>query len=230
MTTVGKDVEPTRATPPRLLSREWAMPADLRVVLVGGSSHVGKSTLADSLAAKLGWRRISTDNLARHPGRPWKLEPEQVPDHVAQHYLSLSIRELIADVLHHYEINVWPQVATIATLTATDTATPRIVVEGSALWPSLVATLDIPGVAAAWLTASNAVFEQRILASSQYRTKSPRGKMMVGKFLKRTIVYNQKMMDQVRRYGLASIDVDGASVCELSQRCLSLLGLERYCL
>ena len=38
------------------------------------------------------------------------------------------------------------------------------------------------------------------------------------------------MMDQVRRYGLASIDVDGASVCELSQRCLSLLGLERYCL
>ena len=173
---------------------------------------------------------ISTDNLARHPGRPWKLEPEQVPDHVAEHYLSLSIRELIADVLHHYEINVWPQVATIATLTATDTATPRIVVEGSALWPSLVATLDIPGVAAAWLTASNAVFEQRILASSQYRTKSPRGKMMVDKFLKRTIVYNQKMMDQVRRYGLASIDVDGASVCELSQRCLSLLGLERYCL
>ena len=154
----------------------------------------------------------STDNLARHPG-------QECPDHV-EHY-PLSIRELIADVLHHYEINVWPQ-------------RPQGCYCSRIEWAfrlcRLVATLVIPGVAAAWLTASNAVFEQRILASSQYRTKSPRGKMMVGKFLKRTIVYNQKMMDQVRRYGLASIDVDGASVCELSQRCLSLLGLERYCL
>ena len=200
------------------------MSTDLRVVLIGGSSHVGKSTLAESLAAKLRWRRISTDHLARHPGRPWKQEPEQVPDHVAQHYLRLSVRELIADVLHHYEDNVWPQVATIATVSATDTATPRTVVEGSAVWPSFVATLDLSDVAAVWLTASDSVFEQRIRHSSQYQTKSSREKMMVDKFLQRTLVYNQEMMDQVRRHGLATIDVDGASASELTQRCLSLLG------
>ena len=40
MTTVGKDVEPTRvAHTPRLLSREWAMPADLRVVFIGGMAY-----------------------------------------------------------------------------------------------------------------------------------------------------------------------------------------------
>ncbi|MEL7245323.1 MAG: 2-phosphoglycerate kinase, partial [Cyanobacteria bacterium J06573_2] len=42
-----------------------------RIILIGGSSHVGKSTLAQSLANKLNWNYISTDKLARHPGRPW---------------------------------------------------------------------------------------------------------------------------------------------------------------
>ena len=121
------------------------VPADLRVILIGGSSHVGKSTLADSLAAKLGWTQISTDKLARHPGRPWQPEPQQVPDHVAEHYLSLSVHELIEDVLHHYKVNVWPQVEAIVTATATDTSKERIIVEGSALWPEFVATLRVCG-------------------------------------------------------------------------------------
>ena len=79
--------------------------SSLRVVFIGGTSHVGKSTLAESLAARLGWTRISTDTLARHPGRPWRPAPEKVPDHVAEHYLSLSVNELLKDVLRHYRVN-----------------------------------------------------------------------------------------------------------------------------
>ena len=202
----------------------YKVPADLRVILIGGSSHVGKSTLADSLAAKLRWTQISTDKLARHPGRPWK--PEPVPDHVAEHYLSLSVRELIEDVLHHYRVNVWPQVETIVTATATDTSKKRIIVEGSALWPEFVATLDVANLAAIWLTASDAVFEQRIRAASEYRTKSQRERVMVDKFLKRSLLYNAQMMDAIRQHGLMSVDVNAASVDELAQKCLSLLGLE----
>ena len=202
------------------------VPADLRVILIGGSSHVGKSTLADSLAAKLGWPQISTDKLARHPGRPW---PEPVPDHVAEHYLSLSVRELIEDVLHHYKVNVWPQVEAIVTEIATDTSKEGIIVEGSALWPEFVATLDVANLAAIWLTASDVVFEQRIHAASQYRTKSQRERRMVDKFLKRSLLYNAQMTDSVREHGLVSMDVNAASVDELIERCLSLLGLEHDC-
>lgn len=204
----------------------YKVPADLRVILIGGSSHVGKSTLADSLAAKLRWTQISTDKLARHPGRPWKPEPQPVPDHVAEHYLSLSVRELIEDVLHHYRVNVWPQVETIVTATATDTSKERIIVEGSALWPEFVATLDVANLAAVWLTASDAVFEQRIRAASEYRTKSQRERMMVDKFLARSLLYNAQMMDAIRQHGLVSMDVNAASVDELTEKCLSLLGLE----
>ena len=206
------------------------VPADLRVILIGGSSHVGKSTLADALAAKLGWTQISTDKLARHPGRPWQPEPQQVPDHVAEHYLSLSVHELIEDVLHHYKVNVWPQVEAIVTATATDTSKERIIVEGSALWPEFVATLtlDVANLAAIWLTASDAVFEQRIRAASQYRTKSQRERIMVDKFLARSLLYNAQMTDAIRQHGLVSVDVSAASVDELTQRCLPLLGLEHY--
>ena len=182
--------------------------------------------MADSLAAKLRWTQISTDKLARHPGRPWKPEPQPVPDHVAEHYLSLSVRELIEDVLHHYRVNVWPQVETIVTATATDTSKERIIVEGSALWPEFVATLDVANLVAIWLTASNAVFEQRIRAASEYRTKSQRERMMVDKFLARSLLYNAQMMDAIRQHGLVSMDVNAASVDELTEKCLSLLGLE----
>ena len=200
------------------------VPADLRVILIGGSSHVGKSTLADLLAAKLGWTQISTDKLARHPGRPW---PEPVPDHVAEHYLSLSVRELIEDVLHHYKVNVWPQVETIVAEIATDTSKERIIVEGAALWPEFVATLDVANLAAIWLTAGDAGFEQRIHAASQYRTKSQRERVMVDKFLARSLLYNAQMMDAIRQHELVSVNVNAASVDELIERCLSLLGLEQ---
>jgi len=200
--------------------------ADLRVILIGGSSHAGKSALADALAKKLGWTQISTDKLARHPGRPWRPESQQVPDHVAEHYLSLSVRELIEDVLHHYKVNLWPQVEAIVTAAAINTSKERIIVEGSALWPEFVTTLDVANFAAIWLTASDAVFEQRIRAASHYGTKSPRERRMVDKFLKRSLLYNAQMMDVIRQHGLVSVDIDAASVDELTQRCLSLLGLE----
>ncbi len=87
----------------------------MKAILIGGSSHVGKTTVAKSLATRLGWTHISTDSLARHPGRPWRPAPRKVPDHVAQHYLTLSVDELIQDVLHHYKTNVWPKVESIIT-------------------------------------------------------------------------------------------------------------------
>ena len=104
---------------------------NLRVILVGGSSHVGKSTLSGSLAAELGWTHVSSDTLARHPGRPWKPEPEKVPDNVAEHYISLSVDELLRDVLCHYRVNVWPKVEAIVAAYSNDTSRAGVIVEGS---------------------------------------------------------------------------------------------------
>jgi adenylate kinase family enzyme len=82
---------------------------DIRVLLIGGTSHVGKSTLAEALAAEIGWDRLSTDRLARHPGRPWATSSGAFPEHLATHYLSLSVDELATEQLRHY-LRLWPRI------------------------------------------------------------------------------------------------------------------------
>jgi 2-phosphoglycerate kinase len=179
---------------------------DLRVILIGGPSHAGKSTLAQSLATHLGWDYRSADKgLAPHPGRPWPGNPGEVPKHVADHYLSLSPDELIADVLWHYRKNVWPLVKVIVTSHATDPNADRLILEGSAILPELFVTLTHKNADAIWLTASNELFEQRIYRTSQYETRTPIEKRMIDKFLERTWLYNELMMQNIRRMGLVSM-------------------------
>jgi 2-phosphoglycerate kinase len=194
-----------------------------RVLLIGGSSNVGKSTVAQYLAGQLGWRYQSTDKLARHPGRPWRVEPETVPEHVADHYLSLAVDELITDVLAHYR-RLWPTIERLIATHATDETTEGLVLEGSALWPETVATLQLEGFAAVWLTASNRFLQARIYRESQYETKAARDRQMIDKFVQRTGRYNDLMMAAVSRLGLPSLNVERiGSLDGVADACLKLL-------
>ena len=197
------------------------------MVLIGGSSHVGKSSLAESLAAALDWTHISTDSLARHAGRPWKPHPEKVPDDVAEHYLGLSVDELITDVLHHYRVNVWPKAESIMASHAEGTSTAGVVLEGSALWPEFATNLDLDKIAALWLTASEEVFRRRIRDGSMYSSKSPRERTMVDKFLARTLAYDSQMVEVVNRRGLTLIDVSKSDMAELTDTCLRALSMDQ---
>ena len=195
----------------------------LRVILIGGPSNVGKSTLAEFLAQKLGWSHLSTDSLGRHPGRPWRTKPATVPAHVAEHYLSLLVDELFDDVLRHYR-SLLPAIEAIVTRHATDGSADCLVMEGSALWPESVATLNLENVAAVWLTANNQFLQARIYNASQFAVATRREQMMIQKFLERAQRYNERMMEAVNRLGLASINVEAvSSLEELSDVCLELL-------
>ena len=196
----------------------------LKVILIGGSSHVGKSTLSESLAAELGWTRISTDTLARHPGRPWRRYPEAVPSHVAEHYLSLSVDDLLRDVLCHYRVNVWSKIEEIVTSYSSYATGAGVIVEGSALWPEFATHLNSDSASALWLTAEEEVLRQRIYHESQYHSKPTRERMMIDKFLDRTLAYNVQMVKVAKQHGLALMDVLESSPEELTKRCLSALG------
>ncbi len=197
--------------------------SDVRVILIGGSSHVGTSTLARSLADTLGWRMLSTDTMARHPGRPWRSPPERVPDHVAEHYLTLSVDELITDVLDHYRINVWPQVETLIRSATAEASSDRLILEGSALWPDLVMTLNFDRLAALWLTASEETFRRRIHRESRYLSLAATERLIVDKFLDRTLAYNEQMIRVIDRRGFLRIDVLECGVAELADRCMTAL-------
>lgn len=195
----------------------------LRVILIGGSSHSGKSTMAQAVAEKLRWSHLSTDSLARHPGRPWRVGQKDVPEHVAHHYCSLTVEELLRDVLQHYR-RIWPEIENLITTHVIDPSFDRLILEGSALWPEFVATVDHENVASLWLTASNDLFQHRIQHNSQFDLASDSEKFLIQKFLDRTILYNMRMMAVVNHLGLKSQIVEERdSVDRLSDRCLELL-------
>ena len=198
----------------------------MKVILIGGSSHVGKSTIAAALAAKLGWTHVSTDSLARHPGRPWKPAPEKVPEDTAEHYLCLSVDELIADVIHHYRVNVWPKVESIIASHSDNTSTNGAVLEGSALWPEFASNLDFDKIGAVWLTASDEVFRQRIRTESRYCSKSARERRMIDKFLERTIAYNALMVEAVNHHAFTLLEVQRSDAMEIAEKVLAKLGFD----
>jgi 2-phosphoglycerate kinase len=199
----------------------------MRVILIGGSSHAGKTSLGQALASRPGWLHVSTDSLARHPGRPWRTESRAVPEHVAEHYLSLTVEELLADVLRHYR-NLWQDIEAMISLHANDASTDRLVLEGSALWPESVASIRLENVAAIWLTASKRLFQTRIYSGSNFNEATGREKKMILKFLGRTYLYNQRMIESIKHLRLNSIDIESASSLEeLSDICLQRLDIKK---
>ena len=196
----------------------------LRVILIGGASHTGKSTLARPLASALGWEYRATDKLAKHPGRPWRNDGTHVPPHVVEHYATLSVDDLVADVLRHYERNVLPQIDALVRAHASDPSSAGLVLEGSALWPEIVAPLVSDKVAALWLTASDNLLMKRIYAESHYAEKSPQEQLLIRKFLERTLVYGGRMERAVSEHRLLSVRVRPSDTAEtLVRRCVKAI-------
>ena len=196
-----------------------------RIILIGGSSHVGKSTLGKFLAAKLSWNYLATDSLARHPGRPWASANGTVRDYVAEHYRTLSVESLLTDVLSHYQINVLPQIEILVDSYTSERFTECLIIEGSALWPGFVANLINNSLQAIWLTGSDLLFQTRIFRESNYDRLDKNKQYLVQKFCERTLLYNRRIQEEVKRLGLNSVDVDSATVDELADRCLKLMNL-----
>jgi 2-phosphoglycerate kinase len=196
---------------------------NFRVILIGGSSNTGKSTIAKLMAKELGWSFLSTDSLARHPGRPWQVSYEDIPKHVVEHYSTLSADDLFKDVLRHYQ-GVWVNVKEIISLVGTDKSQSCLIIEGSALWPEFVVDLEAVHTKSIWLTTTNDIFQDRIYRESNLKAKSAPEKYLIEKFLARTILYNKKMMTAITRLGLMSITVDDTiSSDKFSEICLKKL-------
>ena len=164
-----------------------------------GSSHVGKSTLSGRWRPSWDGPTSPQTTLARHPGRPWKPEPEKVPDNVAEHYISLSVDELLRDVLCHYRVNVWPKVEAIVAAYSNDTSRAGVIVEGSALWPEFATSLNSHRTAALWLTNSSVPSAQAGLSAAAHAiivtTASPR----------HTSIASRIRLAPRRRVGLARV-------------------------
>lgn len=169
----------------------------------------------------MGGKLISTDKLAKHPGRPWKKDPNDIPPHVRQHYTSLSVEGMIQDVLLHYR-NVWSMVELIIQDFLKEERKKTLIIEGSALWPTFVNDLKVKDTLAVWLTAKKEVFRTRMYDSSQFERLAPPEQFLVNQFLARGLRFDELMMREIRRLGLTYIEVDQLSKQALMKKVLSV--------
>lgn len=158
----------------------------MRVLLIGGTSNVGKSTVAQLLARRLGFSYVSTDQLGRHPGRPW---PDP-PAHVVEHYRSMTTDQLLDALLAHYA-RMQPRVEELVT------QSNGLVLEGSGVWPPYVTA---PAV---WLTADEDLIANRIHRSSGYAALSADRRHLVDKFVARSLAYQAQLLT----HDIPSVDV-----------------------
>ena len=191
-----------------------------QIIFIGGTSHVGKSTLAKALAAKLKGEYIACDRLSRHPGRPWKTKNNEIiKPHVAEHYRNLSVLQLVEDVLIHYQKNVLPQVRNIID---THNGDRCLIIEGSALFPSLVQDLvNDKNVRGTWLVGNHSLLKKRILVNSNFDNASKQERYLICKFLQRTWMYEQAIVYELKRLGLEQNLLDcNLAIEQLVDKCL----------
>ncbi|MBA1349285.1 hypothetical protein [Rhizobium sp. WYCCWR 11146] len=169
-------------------------------ILIGGSSHVGKSTLAKSLAVSLGRELISTDKLGRHPGRPWPtLRPQ-----VAEYYSRLSDDTVHWFLKVHHE-NMWPYICQI--IENQRRLLKPFILEGSALRPEYMTTLDPNLVRAVFLYAEDDFLRARMMEEAGYKDATQSAALVIEKFVERSIRDKREMLEAARDAKLQCVDV-----------------------
>ncbi|MGV3549622.1 hypothetical protein [Rhizobium sp.] len=161
---------------------------------------MGKSTFAGRVAALLGSDLISTDDLARHPGRPW---PTVRPE-VVEHYLKLSDETIHWFLKVHHE-NLWPRIEQMIEMRR-QTARPFIL-EGSALRPEYMARIDRSVVLPLLLYCDNALLRNRMIEGSRLADADNVAAAVIRKFIERSLRDNEDMLDVAHRMQIRCIDV-----------------------
>ena len=177
----------------------------MQCLMIGGASHVGKSTLAAAWGAKLGWPVISTDRLGRHPGRPWPAQGRAVPPHVAEHHATHDAEALLESNLEHYRA-MWPLIETLVTAHLT-APMGRLIVEGSGCWPDQMRQTALPGTAALWLVATDDQIANRIRAESGYAAADPAAQFAIDRFIARSQLFNRRLAERLAALGLPATEV-----------------------
>lgn len=185
------------------------MPFSLQAILIGGTSHVGKSTLADRLAERLGWAQLSTDGLGRHPGRPW----QDAPAPVLEFYERLSPETIHWFLGVHHE-NMWRQLRPM--IEAERAAGRPFVLEGAALRPAFVAPLLTTQVFGVLLHAPDAFLVERMRSAAAYETRGAAERVPIDAFIDRSLRENAALLAEAQEVGLRVVDAsDAQAVADL---------------
>lgn len=169
-------------------------------ILFAGTSHVGKSTFATAIARLLGRELISTDDLARHPGRPWPTVRPQV----AEFYSELSDDTIHWFLKVHHE-NLWPRIEQI--IEARRQLSKPFILEGSALRPEYMARIKAGVVRPVLLHGDNEFLRIRLIEGSRLQHVDQASATVIRKFIERSLRENSEFVKTARELNIQCIDI-----------------------
>jgi len=197
-----------------------------RVILIGGAPMSGKTTVAQMLAATLGYGYLSTDDLGEairavttidsHP----HLHSMDGYDY-REYYVTRSPDELIADsILEHRAL--WPAVQSVIRAHATWGA--PIVIEGWSLWPERVIQLRLPSMRSLWFVAHEPTLHERMVNAVDFYDGASDEAAMMRHYLARSLWCNSRLKEEVKKFALTSVELPPqAPVHEIVEMCFEQL-------
>ena len=199
-----------------------------KVILIGGCSGAGKTTLGRALAARWDYASLAIDDLGiavkavtspeTHPG----LHVMNKPNYL--HYFTHSpVEKLIADAdLQHQAI--WPAVE--STIRNHASWGMPIVIDGWHMRPEWTESLGLENVSSHWIVIEPKVLEARERQNVEFLSGSDNPEQMLKRFLARCLWSNDLLLDQAISHDCHVLRQDGTqTVSDLIRQVESRIGI-----
>jgi len=187
-----------------------------KVILIGGSPQVGKSTVAIELASRLKYAYISTDDIGEALQAVVPLDPMRGMEY-REYYTKTAPGQLMADIQQYHKA-MEPAIRRLVEIHSTWGGS--IVMEGWALYPSVIQALTNDNAAAIWLIAEDALLETRL----ENRPDFFNGILAArNHYLLRSKQHNALLRKQCAEHNAVSISMDGCEPPEVIAEKIILL-------
>ena len=164
-----------------------------KVILIGGSPMVGKSTIAVSLAAKLQCQCISTDDIGEALQTTTDIDPMRGQNYL-DYYADNGRTKLIEDIIEYHK-KLEPAIYRLIDIHST-WGNP-LIMEGWALYPNRLKDVN-SNVFSCWLIAGDDLLENRLLMNNDFYINAREPEKVIENYLYRSQWHNKLVLEQCR--------------------------------
>lgn len=177
----------------------------LKVILIGGSPMVGKSTIARIMASKMMWSCLSTDDIGEILQTAIKINPMCDQNYI-DYYTNTDIDKLIEDIkLYHSQLQ--PAISRLIDIHST-WGNP-LIIEGWAIYPELLKNIDCTFVDSVWLISDKKLLEKRLETNINFHSQTNESHKWLEKYLARSLWHNNLLLQQCKLQNKKYLCVNG---------------------